>query len=182
MALYQASDFVGFSDSFAVPSGVAEPLFTGSVDLILSTGITQQVFDTLSTALKCINFMEANKLYSLSPNEDITILNLRSKLLILENTYINQKMMNSYVFTYHGNEVRAIHRSMADTVSLSEALSSIGFRCIGLPWSTACNAKMENDRADKDRPRIQVVDYVYKSPTLPHTNLQDVSPIVISGV
>ena len=90
--------------------------------------------------------------------------------------------MNSYVFTYHGASVRAIHRSMADTVTLTDALSSVGFRCVGLPWSTASNQKMETDRADKDRPRIQVVDYVYKSPTLPHTNLVDSSPIVISGV
>ena len=67
-------------------------------------------------------------------------------------------------------------------VSLSEALAAVRFRCIGLPWSTAVNAKMENDRADKDRPRIQVIDYVYKSPTLPHTNLVDSTPIVISGV
>ena len=126
--------------------------------------------------------MEASKRYSLSPNEDITIINLRPKLLILENTYINHKTMDSYVFTYHGNQVQAIHRSMADMVSLSEALASVGFRCIGLPWSTAVNAKMENDRADKDRPRIQVIDYVYKSPTLPHTDLVDSSPIVISGV
>ena len=126
--------------------------------------------------------MEANKLYSLSPNEDVTILNLRSKLLILENTYINQKMMNSYVFTYHGSQVQAIHRSMADMVSLSEALASVGFRCIGLPWSTDINPKLQENRADKDRPRIQIVDYVYKSPTLPHTNLVDSSPIVISGV
>ena len=71
---------------------------------------------------------------------------------------------------------------MADMVSLSEALASVGFRCIGLPWSTAVNAKMENGRADKDRPRIQVTDYVHKSPTLPDTNLVDPSPIVISGV
>jgi hypothetical protein len=182
MALFSASDFTGYTSTFAVPSGISDVLFAGSVDLILSTGITQQVFDTLSTALKCIHYMEANKLYSLSPNEDVTILNLRSKLLILENTYINQKMMNSYVFTYHGNQAQAIHRSMADFVSLSEALASVGFRCIGLPWSTAANAKMENDRADKDRLRIQVIDYVYKSPTLPHTNLVDSSPIVISGV
>ena len=182
MALLSASDFTGYSDSFAVPAGSSDVIFSGSVDLILSTGITQQVFDTLSTALKCIHYMEANKLYSLSPNEDITIINLRSKLLILENTYINQKMMNSYVFTYHGNQVQAIHRSMADMVSLSEALASVGFRCIGLPWSTDINPKMETDRADKDRPRIQVVDYVYKSPTLPHTNLVDYSPIVTSGI
>ena len=58
----------------------------------------------------------------------------------------------------------------------------MGFRCIGLPRSTAVNVKMENDRADKDRPRIQVSDYVYTSPTLPHTNLAGSSPIVISGV
>ena len=182
MALLSASDFTGYSDSFAVPAGSSDVIFSGSVDLILSTGITQQVFDTLSSALKCIHYMEANNLYSLSPNEDVTILNLRSKLLILENTYINQKMMNSYVFTYHGSGVRAIHRSMSDTLSLDSALSSVGFRCVGLPWSTDSNPKMETDRADKDRPRIQVVDWVYKSPTLPHTNLLDSSPIVISGV
>ena len=182
MALLSASDFTGYSDSYAIPANSSDVIFSGSVDLILSTGITQQVFDSLSSALKCIHYMESNKLYSLSPNEDITTINLRSKLIILENTYINQKMMNSYVFTYHGAEVRAIHRSMADSVSLPEALASVGFRCIGLPWSTAVNAKMENDRADKDRPRIQVIDYVYKSNTLPHTNLVDSSPIVISGV
>ena len=126
--------------------------------------------------------MEQQKLYSLSPNEDVTIINLRSKLLILENTYINQKMINSCVFTYHGNQVQASHASMADMVSLSEALASAGFRCIGLPWGTDTNPKMETDRADKDRPRIQVVDYVFKPPTLPHTNLQDPPPMIISGV
>ena len=85
-------------------------------------------------------------------------------------------------FIYHGNQVQAIRRSMAGLVSLPEALASVGFRCISLPWDTAVNAKMENGRADKDRPRIQVIDHVYNSPTLPHTNLVDSSPIVISGV
>ena len=41
--------------------------------------------------------MEANNLYSLSPNGDVTVLNLRSKLIVLENTYINQEMVNSCV-------------------------------------------------------------------------------------
>ena len=90
--------------------------------------------------------------------------------------------MNSYVFTYHGAEVKAIHRSMADMVSLPEALASVGFRCIGLPWDFDSNPKMETDRADKDRPRIQVIDYLYKHPTILHSNLQDSSPIIISGV
>ena len=182
MALLSASDFTGYSGSFAAPAGFNDPIFSGSVDLILSTGITQQVFDSHSSALKCIHYMEADTLYSLSPNEDVIVLGLRSKLLILENTYINHKMMNSYMFAYHVAQVRAIHRSMADTVTLTNALSSVGFRCVGLPWSTDVNPKMETDRADKDRPRIQVVDYSYKSPHLPHTNLLDSSPIVISNV
>ena len=59
----------------------SDVMFTGSVGLILSVGITQQVFDTLSTASKCTHFMEHQQLYSLSPNEDVTIINLRSKLL-----------------------------------------------------------------------------------------------------
>ena len=183
MAPLSASDFTGYWAAYAIPpQGPEDVIFSGSVDIILSTGITQKVFDSLATALKCIHYMEVNNLYSLSPNEDVTILNLRSKLLILENTYINQKMMNSYVFTYHGAGVRAIHRSMSDTVTLPEALASVGFRCIGLPWDVASNQKMETDRVDKDRPRIQVVDWVYKSPTLPHTNLVDSTPIVISGI
>ena len=181
MALPDASGFTGYSDSFAAPAGFNDPIFAGSVDLILSTGITQQVFDSLSSALKCIHYMEANNLYSLCPNEDVTVLNLRSKLLILENTYINQGMMNSYVFTCHGAQVRAIHRSMADTVASTNALPSVGFRCVGLPWSTDVNPKMETDRADKDMPRIQVVDYLYKSPNLPHTNFLDSTLIIISN-
>ena len=181
-ALFSASDVSGFPATYAAPSDVSSVLFTSSIYTILSTGLTQQVFDRLSTAMKCIHFMETNRLYHISPNEYITVINLRSKLLVLEHTYINQKMMDSYVLTDHGSEVRAIHRSMADMVSLSEALASVGFRCIGLPWNLDANPKMETDRADKDRPRIQVVDYVYKSPTLPHSNLQDASPIVMPGV
>ena len=84
MALYQASYFTRPSDAYAVPAGGSDVIFTGSVDLILPTGTTQQVFDTLSTALKCIHFMKQQNIYSLSPNEDATIINMRSELLFLE--------------------------------------------------------------------------------------------------
>ena len=56
MALYQSSDLTGFSDSYAVPAGSSDVIFTGSVDRILLTETTQQVFATLSTALKCIRY------------------------------------------------------------------------------------------------------------------------------
>ena len=90
--------------------------------------------------------------------------------------------MNLYVFTYHGAGVRAIHRSMSDTVSLTDALSSVGLRCVSLPWSVDCNPNMETDRSGKDRPRTQVTDYLYKSPNLPRTDLIDSTPVIISAV
>ncbi len=181
MAILNASDFNGNSETYAVPSTSSSVNYNGAVDIILSTGVTTQVFDTLSTAIKCTHYMDSNNLYSLSPNEDITILNLRSKLLILENTYLNQKMMNSYVFTYHGSKVCGIHRSMSSIVSLEEALQSTGFRVVGAPWSVDSNSKMETNRVDTDRPRIVVCDYKYKHPTLAHTSLEDSTPIVIRG-
>ena len=104
--------------AWSVPVDEGIQVSTGSVDLVLSTGVTQQVFDRVSTALECIHYMETNKLYYLSPNEYITIMNLRSKLLIIEHAYINQKMMNSYGFTYHDSEVRAIHRSMSELLPI----------------------------------------------------------------
>ena len=79
---FQQAIFLGTRNSFAAPAGFNDPIFAGSVDLILSTGIIQQVFDSLSSALKCLHYMEANNLYSSSHNEDVTVLNLRSKLLI----------------------------------------------------------------------------------------------------
>ena len=45
MALPSASDFTGYSDSFAAPAEFNDPIFAGSVDLVLS--INQQVFDRL---------------------------------------------------------------------------------------------------------------------------------------
>ena len=47
MALYSASDFTGYSNSYAVPNGSSDVVFRGPVDLTLPTGITHQVFDTL---------------------------------------------------------------------------------------------------------------------------------------
>ena len=66
MALLSASDFTGYSDSYAAPAGFNDPILSGSVDLILSTGIAQQVFDSLSSALKCTHYMEAHNLFSIT--------------------------------------------------------------------------------------------------------------------
>ena len=60
MALLNASGFTGYWAAYAIPSGTEDVIFSGSADLILSTGIAQQVFDSLFSALKCTHYMEAN--------------------------------------------------------------------------------------------------------------------------
>eukprot|EP00972_Heterocapsa_arctica_P054019 7958866-Heterocapsa_arctica.AAC.1 len=70
---------------------------------------------------------------------------------------------------------------MSSIVSLEEATQSTGFRVVGAPWAVESNAKMESNRSDSDRPRIVVVDWKFKHPTLAHTSLEDSEPIVITA-
>ena len=50
--------------------------------------------------------------------------------------------------------------------------------CLGILIQTP---KLQDNRVDRDRPRIQVVGYLYKSPNSSYTNLKDSAPIVIAG-
>ena len=52
---------------------------------------------------------------------------------------------------------------------------------LDLPWDTESNPKMQDNRVDEDRPRIQVVDYLYKSPNASYTSLKDSVQVVIAG-
>ena len=183
MALYVASDFRGYSATWSVPSGETDPLYTGSVTIILSAGVTQTVFDALSTAMKCIHYMDSNNLYHMMPNEDISIINLRSKLIILENTYINQKLMNNYTFKYDtSKKVQCISRSSAVIYNLEDALTNMAFRCYLTPWATDCNPKLETNQDDDNRPRIQIIDFLYKHTVQGNTNLEDTTLIIPSEV
>ena len=102
MTIFTSSDFTGYTPS--QPNGAASLTDTGSITLIKSDATTETVFDSLTTALKCLNFMNSKNMYYLMAGDDITIVNCQTKLLILENTFTNQKMINSYVFSYHGNK------------------------------------------------------------------------------
>ena len=81
MALYQASDFTGFSDSYAVPAGSGDVIFTGSVNKFYQLELLSKYpIHYLLLGNVVIHFMEIKELYSLSPHEDVTILSFRSKL------------------------------------------------------------------------------------------------------
>ena len=67
MALLSASDSHGYNDSYAVPAGSSGVIFSGSVEIILFIGISQQVFDTLRTAFICIHYKGSNKNICIKP-------------------------------------------------------------------------------------------------------------------
>ena len=91
---------------------------------------------------------------------DITFSNCQTKLLIFENTFINQKCITSYDFTYHGKTIKGIHRNLSNLFNLTDALISVGFKVSStIAWNT--NGDLETNLADSDRPRVKVVDYYY---------------------
>jgi hypothetical protein len=59
--------------------------------------------------------------------DDITIINCQTKLLIFENLVISQKLFNSYVFSYHGNCIKGVHRNLYVSFNLTDSLVSVGF-------------------------------------------------------
>ena len=79
---------------------------SGRIPLIKSDATTETVFDSLTTALKCLSFMNSKNMHYLMAGDDITAIDCQTELLILENTFTNQKMINSYVFSYHCKNIK----------------------------------------------------------------------------
>ena len=130
------------------------------ITIITSDGVTRTVFDTVATALLCLNYMRSRKQYYLQASDEITIINCETKLLIVENTFLNQKLMNSFVFCYFNGAVTGIHRNLSTLMSLTESLVSVGYKkTSSTPFNT--NAELETNLTDSERPRIKVVDYFY---------------------
>ena len=159
MTIFTSSDFTGYTPS--QPTGAASLTDTGSITLIKSDATTETVFDSLTTALKCLNFMNSKNMYYLMAGDDITIVNCQTKLLILENTFTNQKMINSYVFSYHGKKIKGIHRNLSNMVNLTDALISVGFKTNNTVFQN--NNDLETNRPDAERPRVKVLDWFYFS-------------------
>ena len=152
--------------------------------LILSDGTTQQVWDVLSTGLKLMTYMNSKNMYYLAANDDITVINCGAKLLVLENTFLNQKLMNTYTFTYHAGKVVGIHRNLSNMVNLTDALVSVGYTKLSAT-AFANNYDLEGNLADAERPRIKVFDYYYETtPANSSTGslLENTTPIAIDLV
>ena len=72
-AIFDSNDFS--NNTVDIPNGESTITDTGSVNIILSTGVNQPVFNSLSNALKCLNFMNSRNQYFIVAGDDITIIN-----------------------------------------------------------------------------------------------------------
>jgi hypothetical protein len=128
-----------------------------SVMLQLSDGTSIVLFDKLTTALRLGRYMRENKQWQVALSEDVTLISANGgiKLLALENTLQNQKLLTSFVPVYTGDQLLFVHRSMSSVLSLTEALRSVGF-CVkaSLPFANNLDLRLGNTG-------IQVLDWNY---------------------
>ena len=158
MPIYGSSDFVDYPVETPYQDTKGNG---GAVTIVLSSGLTETVFNDLDTALRCLNFMNSRKQYYMQVNDDIMIVNISGvKLMILETTMLNQKLMNSFNFIYSRGDVRGVHRNLSNIVSLTDALVSVGYKTSPAVQFNN-NYDLEGNLADAERPRIKLVDYHY---------------------
>jgi hypothetical protein len=146
------------------------------VILTLSDGTTAQVFDTLETALKCMEFMRLRNQWLLQASDDVAIVSVGGvKLLLMEQTLVNQKLLASFSPSYLGGHTRFLHRTMSQTLSLDDALQAVGFaKLSSVAWQG------NYDLAQSPSPRILIVDWYFRSSTANSTvgsQLSDGTPI-----
>lgn len=179
--LFTAASFPGVTRPAPVlPTGLTGTNPAGASDavsLTLSDGSVAQVFDTLEAALRCMAYMQAQNMWLLQASDDVAVVSVSgTKLLCLEMTLVNQKMLASFLPTYIGGAVKFVHRTMSQTLSLGEALASVGF-----PRPGAMVYRGNFDLAQSPQPRILVVDWFFRSSTTTSTQgsqLADDTPIV----
>ena len=142
--------------------GVSTTVQGGNVSMVKSDGTNSIIFNSVADGLACLHHMHTNGLYYLQLSDDIVLINLSGvKLLILETTFLNQKLMNAYCFSYNRGKIRATHRNLSTIKSLTDALKSVGFQLVGSPFTN--NYSLQAALSGTQRPNVQVFDLNYKS-------------------
>ena len=126
----------------------------------LSDGRRIFVFDTLRTAMRCLEKMRQAKQNFLVASDDILVWAVSwTKLICAEATLSMQRLMSSYVGQYTYGFTRFVHRNLSAVTTLGEALQSVGFAMGGAALQT-------NDDLDQSAVHATVVDYRYPATTL----------------
>ena len=115
--LYDASGNV-----VASPAHASDP-----VSLTLSSGVTVQVFDSLTTALKTMKYMFQQHQWLLQLPKCMIVSVAHHKLLIMEATLTNQKLLQTFAAPlYEHGGTRFASRTSYETHEMQSALQAVG--------------------------------------------------------
>ena len=157
MALLTASSFsTSVQPLWVNGSPVALPTHvTAPVLFQTASGSTITVFGSLNTALKCLQYMKENNVWCPSASNNVLVVSVsHHKLLILENTLANARLVQQYgAPLYVGGLVLFAARTSYDTHSLESALADVG----SLVTTTL------TDNISLGTVNIQVVDWNYQA-------------------
>ena len=127
--------------------------------LTLSDGRTITVFDTVRTAMRCLEKMRVAKQSFLVASDDVLIWAVSwTKLIIAEATLTLQRLMTSFTPVYMFGFTRFVHRNLSSVQTFGEALQSVGFANMG--GSATIQNNMDLATAAT---RAVVVDWLYKA-------------------
>ena len=145
------------------------------VSLQLADGTMVSVFDKQTTALRLLAYMRQHAQWQVYASDDVLCVSVgATKLLVLETSLTNQKLITSFLPIYLGDQVRWVHRTMSTVLSTTDALKSVGF-CVksALPYANNLDLRLAGTG-------IQVVDWYYTASPQDSTSgslLEDSSPI-----
>jgi len=150
----------------------------GNVSFLKSDGTNAIIFNSVADGLTCLQFMHSKNMYYLQLSDDITLINIGGvKLLILETTFLNQKLMNAFHFSYIRGKVRATHRNLSYITNLTQALVSVGYQHNGSNFTN--NYSLQGALTSGSYTYIQIFDKNYLSSSLTSGSmLEDANPIV----
>ena len=157
MALLQASSFsTSVAPLYVNGSPVATPAHPNDpVTLPMSSGSTVTVFDSLSTALKCLEYMKEANVWCVMASSNVMVVSVsHHKLLVLENTLQNARLVQQYgAPLYVGGLTLFVARNSYDMHSLTSALTAVGSLVTG---SLTDNVSLAAEH-------MQVVDFNYQA-------------------
>lgn len=146
--------------------------FNDPVQITLSDNTVVTVFDTVMTAMRCLENCRRRGQSFVAASDDVIVVAIDwHKLLICEATLTLQKLLASYHIGYTSGRVLCWHRTLSSVETLAEALQSVGF---ALNSTGGLNSNVDLGNA---RLHAVLVDYRYKAVTTP----SDLGSVLIDG-
>ena len=133
----------GFS-VYDIPEGQTAPPSNPdlSIALALSDGTSVTVFDKKTTALALLTSMRFRNQWLLQLSDDIMAVSISgTKLLLLESSFTNQKLISSFLPLYLHGQTRFAHRNLSQLATMYDALAQSG-HCWKTVTSVQTNAHL----------------------------------------